>query len=105
MNDIVRNSVNAVSHAACAVVAVLIYTSNVESQSKNGVVLTKVQEAVRDIPAGTPWSQVVKGGMLKEVEIVKSDQLPGVLVADDVKANRFAGMVVGQQLYQGEQVP
>jgi Flp pilus assembly protein CpaB len=105
MNYSVRNIVIAVSLAACAIVAVLIYTSNVEQQSKTGIVLVKVQQAVQDIKPGTTWEQVLKGGMLREVEVTKSDQVPGVLTAADISANRFTGNVVNQEIFPGEQVP
>src|SRR3954462_15166856 len=102
MNYSVRNIVIAVGLAACAIVAVLIYTSNVEDQSKTGIVMTKVQQAAQDIKPGTTWEQVVKSGMLREVQVTKADQVPGVLTAADLKANRFAGNVVNQEIFPGE---
>jgi Flp pilus assembly protein CpaB len=105
MNYSVRNIVIAVSLAACAIVAVLIYTSNVQSQSRSGTELVKVQQATVDIPAGTTWEQITKGSMLREVEISKTDALPGALSSADITANRFAGDVANQEIFPGEQVP
>jgi Flp pilus assembly protein CpaB len=105
MNYSVRNIVIAVSLAACAIVAVLIYTSNVQSQSRSGSELVKVQQAAVDIPAGTTWEQISKGGMLHEVDVAKTDALPGALTSADLTANRFAGDVANQEIFPGEQVP
>jgi ATP:cob(I)alamin adenosyltransferase len=100
MNYSIRNLVIAGGLAIAAIVAVLIYTSNVQQAAKEGQARVKVMVARVDIPAGTPAKDILARGDLIQQEIVQDDQLPGVLTTTD----GLNGNVLKQDLYTGQQV-
>ncbi|MDX6540421.1 MAG: pilus assembly protein CpaB [Gaiellales bacterium] len=100
MNYSIRNLVIAGGLAILAIVAVLIYTSNVKQSAKQGQARVTVYVAKVDVPAGTPANDVIARGDLVQKEVVQDDQLPGVLTATGV----IKGMVLKQDLFTGQQV-
>jgi Flp pilus assembly protein CpaB len=100
MNYSIRNLVIAGGLAIVAIVAVLIYTSNVQQAAKEGQARVNVYVARVDVPAGTPADDVIARGDLIQKEVVQDDQLPGVLTA----TAGIKGMVLKQDLFTGQQV-
>jgi Flp pilus assembly protein CpaB len=100
MNYSIRNLVIAGGLAILAIVAVLIYTSNVKQSAKEGQARVKVYVARVDVPAGTPAADVISRGDLIQKEVVQDDQLPGVLTV----TTGIKGMVLKQDLFTGQQV-
>jgi len=100
MNYSIRNLVIAGGLAIVAIVAVLIYTSNVQTAAKEGQARVKVFVARVDVPAGTPAKDILARGDLIQKEVVQDDQLPGVLIS----TAGIDGTVLKQDLYTGQQV-
>jgi Flp pilus assembly protein CpaB len=105
MNYSVRNIVIAAGLALLAIVAVLLYTSNVKSKAKSAEVRVKVLVATRDIEPGTTVAQVRRGHMLAQREVLQTDMLPGALTEAAFDGDRLTGLVVSQKLFSGQQVP
>jgi Flp pilus assembly protein CpaB len=105
MNYSVRNIVIAAGLALLAVVAVVLYTSSVQSKAKSAEVRVKVLVATRDIEPGTTFAQIRSGHMLAEHEVLQTDMLPGVLTQAAFDGDRYSGQVVSQKLFSGQQVP
>jgi Flp pilus assembly protein CpaB len=102
MNYSVRNIVIAVGLAACAVVAVLIYTSNFQSRVNAQQEQVKVLVAASDIPAGTTVQQIIDGHLLVPTDIVRRDQVPGALTT---LAGAPPNFVATQTIYSHSQAP
>jgi Flp pilus assembly protein CpaB len=100
MNYSIRNLVIAGGLAIVAIVAVLVYTSNVQQAAKQGQARVKVYVARVDVPAGTPANDVIARGDLIQKDVVQDDQLPGVLTA----TAGIKDMVLKQDLFTGQQV-
>jgi Flp pilus assembly protein CpaB len=100
MNYSIRNLVIAGGLAIAAIVAVLIYTSNVQQAAKAGQARVSVLVARVDIPAGTTAKDIIAQGNLIPQKIVQDDQLPGVLTTTD----GLSGQVLKQDLFTGQQV-
>src|SRR4051794_41677848 len=105
MNYSVRNIVIAVGLALCAIVAVLVYTSKVQSQAKSSEVRLKVLVATRDIEPGTTFAQVQASHLLVEREVLQTDVLPGVLTQAVAIGGTLTDKVVSQKVFSGQQVP
>ena len=101
MNYSIRNLVIAGGLAIVAIVAVLVYTSNVQQAAKEGQARVKVYVARVDVPAGTPAKDIIARGDLIQKEVVQDDQLPGVLIS----TAGLGDMVLKQDLFTGQQVP
>jgi Flp pilus assembly protein CpaB len=99
MNYSIRNLVIAGGLAIVAIVAIVIYTSNVQTAAKEGQARVKVFVASGDVPAGTPADKVITS--LVQKEVVQDDVLPGVLTT----TAGLGDTVLKQDLYTGQQVP
>ena len=102
MNYSVRNIVIAGGLAVVAVIAVLLYTSNVRDKARQDQNRVQVLVAARDIQAGTTGKQVIDQHLLVPKEIVQTDQVPGALTST---AAGLDNLVVSQTIYHGQQVP
>ncbi len=100
MNYSIRNLVIAGGLAIVAIVAVLIYTSNVQNAAKQGQARVTVYVAKQDVPAGTPGKDILARGYLVQKEVVQDDQLPGVLTV----TTGIGDKVLKQDLFTGQQV-
>lgn len=100
MNYSIRNLVIAGGLAIVAIIAVLIYTSNVQQAAKEGQARVKVFVARVDVPAGTPAKDILARGDLIQKEVVQDDQLPGVLIS----TTGLTDTVLKQDLFTGQQV-
>src|SRR3954470_6356995 len=105
MNYSVRNLVIAAGLALCAIVLVLVYTSNVQKKAEDGQTLTTVLVAAQDIKPGTTFEQVKSGGYLKQAQVRVTDRLPASLSSTTVKGDGLDGMIVQETVYAGQQVP
>jgi pilus assembly protein CpaB len=101
MNYSVRNIVIAGGLAVVAVIAVLLYTSNVRDKARQDQHRVQVLVAARDIQAGTTGKQVIDQHLLVPKDIVQTDQVPGALTT----AAGLDNLVVAQTIYHGQQVP
>jgi Flp pilus assembly protein CpaB len=101
MNYSVRNIVIAGGLAAVAIIAVLLYTSNVRDKARQDTARVQVLVAAKDIPAGTTGKQVIDQHLLVPKAIVQSDQVPGALTTTAGLDN----LVVSQTIYHAQQVP
>jgi Flp pilus assembly protein CpaB len=101
MNYSVRNIVIAGGLAVVAIVAVLLYTSNVRDKARQDQHRVQVLVAAKDIPAGTTGKQVIDGNLLVPKAIVQTDQVPGALTSMQGLDN----LVVSQTIYHAQQVP
>jgi len=100
MNYSIRNLVIAGGLAIVAIIAVLVYTSNVQQAAKEGQARVKVYVAAVDVPAGTPAKDVIAHGDLVQKEVVQNDALPGVLISTE----NLGDTVLKQDLFTGQQV-
>ena len=100
MNYSIRNLVIAGGLAVVAIIAVFIYTNNVQTAAKEGQARVKVFVARVDVPAGTPAKDILARGDLIQKEVVQDDQLPGVLIS----TAGIGDMVLKQDLFTGQQV-
>jgi Flp pilus assembly protein CpaB len=101
MNYSVRNIVIAGGLAVVAVIAVLLYTSNVRDKARQDQHRVQVLVAARDIQAGTTGKQVIDQHLLVAKDIVQTDQVPGALTTTAGLDN----LVVSQTIYHAQQVP
>ncbi|HEY1478703.1 MAG TPA: Flp pilus assembly protein CpaB [Gaiellales bacterium] len=101
MNYSIRNIVIAGGLAVVAVIAVLLYTSNVKDKAQQGQARVQVLVAGSDIAAGTTGQQVINGHLLVTKDVVQADQVPGALTTTAGLAN----LVVGQTIYKDQQIP
>ena len=101
MNYSVRNIVIAGGLAAVAIIAVLLYTSNVRDKARQDQHRVQVLVAARDIQAGTTGQQVIDQHLLVPKAIVQADQVPGALTSTAGLGN----LVVSQTIYHAQQVP
>jgi Flp pilus assembly protein CpaB len=102
MNYSVRNIVIAGGLAVVAIIAVLLYTSNVRDKARQDTARVQVLVAAKDIPAGTTGKQVIDQHLLVPKAIVQSDQVPGALTTTN---GGLENLVVSQTIYHGQQVP
>jgi Flp pilus assembly protein CpaB len=102
MNYSVRNIVIAGGLAVVAIIAVLLYTSNVRDKARQDQHRVQVLVAAKDIPAGTTGKQVIDGHLLVPKAIIQTDQVPGALTST---AAGLDNLVVSQTIYHGQQVP
>ena len=100
MNYSIRNLVIAGGLAIVAIVAVIIYTGNVQNAAKEGQPRVKVFVARVDVPAGTPAEDILARGDLIQKEVVQDDQLPGVVIS----TGDLGGTVLKQDLFSGQHV-
>jgi pilus assembly protein CpaB len=101
MNYSVRNIVIAGGLAVVAIIAVLLYTSNVRDKARQDTARVQVLVAAKDIPAGTTGKQVIDQHLLVPKAIVQSDQVPGALTTTAGLDN----LVVSQTIFHAQQVP
>jgi pilus assembly protein CpaB len=100
MNYSVRNIGIAVGLAVCAVVLVLVYTTNYQQKVDRGQDRIKVLVAAKEIPAGSTGEQIVSKHLLQLKEVVRSAQVPGALQSMTGRENQ----IVNQTVYPGQQV-
>jgi Flp pilus assembly protein CpaB len=101
MNYSIKNIVIAGGLALVAVIAVVLYTSNVRDKARQNQSRVQVLVAARDILAGTTGKQVIDGHLLVPKAVIQTDQVPGALTTTAGLQN----LVVAQTIYHGQQIP
>ena len=95
-----RNLALPIALAVLAAVLVGIYVVSYRNSVTHGAGLVKVMVAARDIPAGTDGSSVASGGYLRTQTIPRRAVVPGSVTS----AEPLTSLVVGSQIYRGEQI-
>jgi Flp pilus assembly protein CpaB len=101
MNYSIKNIVIAGGLAVVAVIAVVLYTSNVRDKARQDQHRVQVLVAARDIVAGTTGKQVIDGHLLVAKDVIQTDEVPGALTTTAGLQN----LVVAQTIYHAQQVP
>jgi Flp pilus assembly protein CpaB len=95
-----RNIVIALVFATLAVGITIAYSSNSKSRATAQVQNVSVLVATRDVPVGTPGTDLVESGYARVTLVPRSARVPDAVTGvDDVK-----GLSVSQQINAGEQV-
>jgi Flp pilus assembly protein CpaB len=95
-----RNIVIALVFATLAVGITIAYSSNSKSRANAQVQNVSVLVATRDVPVGTPGTELVENGYAKLALVPRSARVPdAVSGVDDVN-----GLSVSQQINAGEQI-
>lgn len=95
-----RNLGLAILLGLLAVVLTLVYVRSYKSKVDQGAAPATVFVAARDIPAGTPGSELVAGKSLLERQVPSRDVVQGAIS----KRHQLAGLIASEQIYSGEQV-
>src|SRR5476649_598782 len=101
MNYSIKNIVIAGGLAIVAVIAVVLYTSNVRDKARQNQDRVQVLVAARDIVAGTTGKQVIDGHLLVAKDVIQTDEVPGALTTTAGLQN----LVVAETIYHAQQVP
>ena len=96
----VKNIVIAVALALVAALLTSYYVTNYQRTVRADETNVPVWVAARDIPAGTPGSEIAAKGMLEKSEIVRRSVVPGAISDPE----QVAELVATQAIYAGEQV-
>ena len=95
-----RNIVIAVALAILAALMTTFYVANYKQNIQEAEANITVYVAARDIPPGTPASQVIEGGFLKEEKVERQHVAPGAISSQ----NQIEGKIVTDWIYAREQV-
>jgi Flp pilus assembly protein CpaB len=101
MNYSIKNIVIAGGLAIVAVIAVVLYTSNVRDKARQNQDRVQVLVAARDVVAGTTGKQVIDGHLLVAKDVIQTDEVPGALTTTAGLQN----LVVAETIYHAQQVP
>lgn len=96
----VRNILIAVGLAVVAAVLTLFYVTNYKRDVQRQQETVGVLVAARDIPAGTPGSEIVAQDLLSLREVVRTAVVPGAVSSPD----QIKQQIAIQAVYAGEQV-
>jgi len=95
-----RNILIAVALALVAALLTTFYVTNYKRNVQTGEDTVKVFVAAKDVPAGTPGTELAKKHMLTEVSVAKRSVVPGA-ISDPDQVDR---LVLTQPIFAGEQV-
>jgi Flp pilus assembly protein CpaB len=95
-----RNIGIALALAVIAALFVTLYVSNYRHNVQQGEETVKVYVAAKDIPAGTPGTEVVQGGLLKEQQVARRNVAPGAIANPE----QIEKLVAATPVFAGEQV-
>ena len=95
-----RNILVAVALAIVAALLTTFYVTNYKRNVQTGEDTVKVFVAAKDVPAGTPGTELAKKHMLTEVSVAKRSVVPGA-ISDPDQVDR---LVLTQPIFAGEQV-
>jgi Flp pilus assembly protein CpaB len=96
----VRNIALAVGLALIAALLTTFYVANYKRHVRQTEGTVKVWVAKRDIPAGTPGSELVKHGWIASADTVQRSVVPGAISSPEQVANQLTR----QDIFTGEQV-
>jgi Flp pilus assembly protein CpaB len=95
-----RNILVAVALALVAALLTTFYVTNYKRNVQTGEDTVKVFVAAKDVPAGTPGTELAKKNMLTEVSVAKRSVVPGA-ISDPDQVDR---LVLTEPIFAGEQV-
>ncbi len=95
-----RNILIAIALAAVAALLVTYYVTNDRRSRASSEASVNVYVASKDIPVGTPGSEVVSGGYLEVTEVARKSVVPGALQ----NPSEIEGDVANETIFVGEQV-
>jgi Flp pilus assembly protein CpaB len=95
-----RNLFAAIGLAVLAALFVGFYVTNYKRNVKHSQQHVSVYVASRDIPEGTPGSDVAKGGYLKQEQVLRQSVVPGAISSE----KQIDKLVAAQPTYAGEQI-
>jgi Flp pilus assembly protein CpaB len=96
----VRNITVAVGLALVAALLTTFYVANYKRHVQQSETTVKVYVAKRDIPAGTPGTDLVAHGGLSTSEVVQRTVVPGAITSPQ----QILTLTSAQNIYAGEQV-
>jgi pilus assembly protein CpaB len=94
-----RNIAIAVGLALVAMLLTLLYVVNYRKSVDNGQATSHVYVATRDIPAGTPGTELAHGS-LRLIDVPRRTVAPGAIS----NPSQVVGLILSQPLYPGDQV-
>jgi Flp pilus assembly protein CpaB len=95
-----RNIVIAIGLALVAALLTTFYVANYKRHVRQTESTVPVYVATRDIPQGTPGSDLVKHGWLKQEDVIQRTVVPGAISDPD----QVRALLTTQPIYSGEQV-
>jgi Flp pilus assembly protein CpaB len=96
----IRNIVVAIGLALVAALLTTYYVTNYKRHIRQTESTVKVWVAARDIPQGTPGSDLVKHGWLTQEDVVQRTVVPGAISDPE----QVRTLLTSQPIYSGEQV-
>jgi Flp pilus assembly protein CpaB len=96
----IRNIVIAVGLALVAMMLTLLYVTNYKRSVQHDSSSVQVYVAAHDVAAGVAGSEIVKRQDLSVESVPRRDVVPGAISSPD----QITSLVLGNPLYQGEQV-
>lgn len=96
----IRNIVVAIGLALVAALLTTYYVANYKRHVRQTESTVKVWVAARDIPQGTPGSDLVKHGWLTQEDVVQRTVVPGAISDPE----QVRALLTTQPIYSGEQV-
>jgi Flp pilus assembly protein CpaB len=96
----IRNIVVAIGLALVAALLTTYYVANYKRHVRQTESTVKVWVAARDIPQGTPGSDLAKHGWLEQEDVVQRTVVPGAISDPE----QVRSLLTSQPIYSGEQV-
>jgi Flp pilus assembly protein CpaB len=96
----IRNIAVAVGLALVAALLTTFYVTNYKRHVRQTESTVTIFVAKRDIPAGTPGSELIKSGWIKTQDAVQRSVVPGAISSPD----QIRTLITRQDIYAGEQV-
>jgi Flp pilus assembly protein CpaB len=95
-----RNIGIAVALAIVAALLTTFYVTNYKRHVRQTESTVTIYVAKRDIPSGTPGSELIKSGWIKTQDAVQRSVVPGAISSTD----QIRTLITRQDIYAGEQV-
>jgi Flp pilus assembly protein CpaB len=96
----IRNIAVAVGLALVAALLTTFYVANYKRHVRQTESTVTIYVAKRDIPQGTPGSELIKSGWIKTQDAVQRSVVPGAISSPD----QIRSLITRQDIYAGEQV-
>jgi Flp pilus assembly protein CpaB len=96
----IRNIAVAVGLALVAALLTTFYVTNYKRHVRQTESTVTIFVAKRDIPSGTPGSELIKSGWIKTQDAVQRSVVPGAISSTD----QIRTLITRQDIYAGEQV-
>jgi Flp pilus assembly protein CpaB len=96
----VRNIAVAVGLALIAALLTTFYVANYKRHVRQSESTVKVYVAKKDVPQGTPGSELLKGGWMTTADVAQRSVVPGAISSPE----QIASQLTSQTIYAGEQI-